>query len=74
MNKKQFLQTLDEAIDQNSGVMVYIDIPGNLHKEKITNHAEDVANKRKYYDETYDKNMVHKHSPTVSISKVKPIW
>lgn len=63
MKKIDFINGCKRAIKENSGIVVYSELPGIEDKELITNTAKDVENKMKYYDNTYDENMCHKHEP-----------
>ena len=63
MTKKEFMDVCREAIKDRTGIMVYVDMPGNKAKERIINSSVDVENKMEYYDKTYDETMKHKHAP-----------
>lgn len=61
--KENLLDLCEECIEENKGLRVYIEIPGNKALEVIENVAEDIANKKKYYEVTYDDNLKHKTAP-----------
>jgi hypothetical protein len=63
VTKKDFMEYLDEAMEEGYGISVIVEIPDNIHPEEIYNHPDDVANKKAYYDKTYDDDMIHRHAP-----------
>lgn len=71
INKKEFLDTLNSAINNKKGIICFVKIPGNKELEEIKNKPVDVLNKKTYYDKSYDDDMNHKFAPGVSIVKVE---
>lgn len=61
--KKDLLNLCDECIKEKKGLRVYIKIPGNKALEVIENVPEDIENKKKYYEITYDEDLKHKTAP-----------
>lgn len=70
MRKEIFLECCKEIFIDGHGIYVKVEIPGNIHPEKISNDYEDLGNKIEYYDKTYDENMEHKFAKGVKIISV----
>lgn len=70
INKDEFLEVLNGAINKKQGIICFVKIPGNKELEEIKNKPVDVQNKKEYYDKSYDEDMNHKFAPGVSIVKV----
>lgn len=68
------LKTMDEleclinlAIEMNLSLSLFIKLPNLERPEIITNPPENLEYKLKYYKETYDDNLQHKHAEGVKI-------
>lgn len=72
MTKKEFLEVCERCKKEEIGIIVMVSIPGNKFCEGITNSYEDIENKEKYYDETYDENMNHKKAKDIRIVHAVP--
>lgn len=72
ITKKDFLESFEIAKNKKSGIIVFVDIPGNKHYESIANNFEDLDSKKEYYDRTYDENMNHIYAPEIKIVGVMP--
>lgn len=61
MKKNDFMQIVDEAITSSDKFIVVVILTrGNNAPEYIINPNENFQNKKEYYDNAYDENMVLK--------------
>jgi len=66
MTKKEaFNCVFNLALKQNKGIRVEIKTPDMPMNEVIMNPAENVEQKAKYYNETYDDDMKMKRNPNI---------
>ncbi|MGF2144049.1 hypothetical protein ACQUEF_01715 [Vagococcus fluvialis] len=57
MEKEQFLEFIDVAIETGRGIKVEIKMPDLPSPEFITNPNENLEGKRAYYDKAYDDDL-----------------
>lgn len=70
MNKQEFLNALDLAIEEGTGIKVMIKQPNLNEPEVIFNPANNVAEKKNYYDTAYDDLMKLKTFDQIQIIDV----
>jgi hypothetical protein len=70
VTKEDLLSILDYAIEREKGIHVFISMPNLPKHEMIANPKENVAEKRKYYDEAYDDDCCLKAEPKIRIVSV----
>lgn len=60
-------QIFERAIETKQGIGVLVEMPGFDEPELITNPPANLEKKLKYYKDTYDVNLNHKHAAGVRI-------
>ena len=72
MRKEDFVKKFKIGIDENIDyVIVYVELPGNEEKEKIINSNCDFDNKLRYYENTYNDDMIHNHCKDIKITGIE---
>lgn len=69
MNLKELIELIEEAISNpyTKYIAVRIHMDGFPKDEIIINPIQNAKDKLEYYKNTYDDNLVHKHSPIIRI-------
>lgn len=71
MKKNDFMQIVDETITSSDKFIVVVILTrGNNAPEYIINPNENLQNKKEYYDNAYDENMVLKTCDGIKIIDV----
>lgn len=71
MNKKDFLENVDKAINYGWGIKVFVNMPDLPKPEIICNPPENVPGKREYYAKAYDDDMRLETFDQISISAIQ---
>ena len=71
MNKKEFLEKIDGALNNGWGIKVFIAMPDLPLPEIICNPAENVEGKKAYYDKAYDDEMKLKTFDQIQIKNLE---
>jgi len=73
LSKEELMDLFDEAIDdktmtEGTALTLIVDIEEYPEFEEIKVLPMNLPYKKKYIEETYDDELVHKHSPNVQIT------
>ena len=64
---KELEQVVNEAIEKNRSLGLFIEMSGFPKPELITNPVENLEMKLEYYKKTYDEDLEHKHAKGIKI-------
>ena len=70
LNKQDLINTAEIAKKENICLFIEVTIPGQKETEVIVNRPSSVDNKVKYYLETYNDDLTHKHNPEIKIVQI----
>ncbi len=70
LTKQDLIKMAELAKAKNICLFVEVTIPGQEETEVIVNRPSSVDNKVKYYLETYNDDLTHKHNPKIKIVQI----
>lgn len=70
LTKQDLINMAELAKAKNICLFVEVTIPGQEETEVIVNRPSSVDNKVKYYLETYNDDLTHKHNPEIKIIQI----
>lgn len=67
------MEVFDKCERQRMGIRIELEMPNQQDPEIIINTYQSLETKKRYYNKTYDENLVHTKNNRIRIVSAKPI-